>query len=108
MTDPDTTAPDDRPSRSGVRRHARRIVVLVVGITLLVLGVAMIALPGPAFLVVPAALAVLATEFETARRAQRWLVRKVRRSYSRLKGRDHVEPASDGAHQTDPRTPPAL
>ena len=50
---------------------ARRIVVAVTGTTLLLLGVAMIVLPGPAILILPAGLAVLATEFAWARR---WLI----------------------------------
>jgi tellurite resistance protein TerC len=44
------------------------LIVLVVGGTLLLIGVAMIVLPGPAFVVIPAGLAVLATEFLWARR----------------------------------------
>ncbi len=49
---------------------ARRIVVGVVGTTVVLLGVAMLVLPGPAFIVIPAGLAILALEFAWARR---WL-----------------------------------
>jgi tellurite resistance protein TerC len=49
-------------------RGAWRLIILVVGGTVLVVGVAMIALPGPAFVVIPAGLAILATEFVWARR----------------------------------------
>jgi tellurite resistance protein TerC len=48
----------------------RRIVVGVVGGTILLIGVALIVLPGPAFIVIPVGLAILATEFVWA---QRWL-----------------------------------
>ncbi len=48
----------------------KRIVVTVVGGTVLALGIALIVLPGPAFLVIPAGLAILAIEFAWARR---WL-----------------------------------
>lgn len=51
-------------------RRARKIVVLVIGSTVLALGAALIVLPGPAFVVIPVGLAILATEFEWARR---WL-----------------------------------
>ena len=51
-------------------QRIKRIVVAVVGGTVLALGVALIVLPGPAFLVIPAALAILAIEFAWARR---WL-----------------------------------
>ena len=48
----------------------KRIVVMVVGGTVLAIGIALIVLPGPAFLVIPAGLAILAIEFAWARR---WL-----------------------------------
>ena len=40
----------------------------IVGFTLLFVGVAMLVLPGPAIVVIPIALAILATEFLWARR----------------------------------------
>ena len=43
--------------------QARRLVVVVIGFTILAAGIAMIVLPGPAFVVIPVGLAVLATEF---------------------------------------------
>ncbi len=49
-------------------RHAKRIVVLFMGSTVLVVGVALLFLPGPAFVVIPVGLAILATEFVWARR----------------------------------------
>jgi uncharacterized protein (TIGR02611 family) len=41
----------------------RRILVGIIGFTVLLIGVAMIVLPGPAFIVIPLGLAILATEF---------------------------------------------
>lgn len=49
-------------------RHARRVIILVVGITVVAIGVAMMVLPGPAFIVIPVGLGILATEFLWARR----------------------------------------
>ncbi len=49
-------------------RQGRRIAVLFIGSTVLVIGVALLFLPGPAFVVIPAGLAILATEFVWARR----------------------------------------
>ena len=46
----------------------RRIVVGVVGGTLLIFGLLLVITPGPAFVVVPVALAILATEFVWAKR----------------------------------------
>jgi hypothetical protein len=55
----------------GLLRQARRLIVLVVGGTVLLLGVAMMVLPGPAVVVIPAGIAILATEFAWARRLLR-------------------------------------
>jgi tellurite resistance protein TerC len=46
---------------------ARRLVILLLGSTLVLIGVAMIVLPGPAVLVIPLGLAVLGMEFAWAR-----------------------------------------
>ena len=51
-------------------RIAKRIAVSVVGFTVLAIGVAMIVLPGPAFVVIPVGLGILGLEFAWARR---WL-----------------------------------
>ncbi|MEX0939514.1 MAG: PGPGW domain-containing protein [Pirellulales bacterium] len=59
----------DRLARGGYRQ-ARRIVIAVVGTTVLLVGVAMMLLPGPAIVVIPLGLAILAVEFAWARR---WL-----------------------------------
>jgi uncharacterized protein (TIGR02611 family) len=56
----------------------RRVIVSVIGATVLVIGVALLVLPGPAFIVIPIGLAILATEYAWARR---WL-KKVRRMAS--------------------------
>ncbi|MEP6670594.1 MAG: HAD-IC family P-type ATPase [Chthoniobacter sp.] len=53
-------------------RFARKLVVAVVGGSVVLVGVVMIILPGPAILVIPLGLAILATEFLWARR---WLIR---------------------------------
>ncbi len=60
----------DRVRAHGVRA-VRRVVVAVVGATILAVGLALLVLPGPAFLVIPIGLAVLALEFEWARRLLR-------------------------------------
>jgi uncharacterized protein (TIGR02611 family) len=51
-------------------KYARRVVVAIVGMTVLLFGIALTVLPGPAFIVIPIGLAILATEFAWARR---WL-----------------------------------
>ncbi|HSD11547.1 MAG TPA: PGPGW domain-containing protein [Candidatus Binatia bacterium] len=54
-------------SRSALR-HLRRLIVAVVGMTVLSIGVALILLPGPATLVIPVGLGILAIEFTWAER----------------------------------------
>lgn len=49
-------------------RQARRVLILIVGSSVVVVGVAMLVLPGPALVVIPLGLAILATEFVWARR----------------------------------------
>jgi tellurite resistance protein TerC len=71
-SDPQGPPPDEqrRPatvSRSALR-HLRRLVVGVIGVTVLTIGVAMIVLPGPATVVIPLGLGILAVEFAWARR----------------------------------------
>jgi len=48
--------------------QARRVIVIVAGFTVLLIGIALIVLPGPATLVIPLGLAILATEFVWAGR----------------------------------------
>lgn len=45
----------------------RRIIILVLGISVVIVGIIMIFTPGPAIVVIPAGLAILATEFVWAR-----------------------------------------
>ncbi len=59
---------------SALLRKARKLIVLIVGGTVVAIGAAMLVLPGPAFIVIPAGIAILATEFAWARR----LLRRVR------------------------------
>jgi uncharacterized protein (TIGR02611 family) len=53
-------------------RVAKKIVVATVGASVVLVGVVMIVTPGPAIVVIPAGLAILAVEFAWARR---WLRR---------------------------------
>ena len=49
-------------------KRARQAVVFVLGISVLAVGIVMIVAPGPAVVVIPLGLAILATEFLWARR----------------------------------------
>jgi tellurite resistance protein TerC len=60
----------------------RRILVFAVGSTVLLLGLVLLFTPGPAFVVIPIGLAILAIEFTWARH---WL-RKVRELIAQYNG----------------------
>lgn len=66
---------------------ARKVIVGVIGTTLLLIGLALIVLPGPAFIVIPIGLSVLATEFVWARRVVRRGRVFVGRSWRSVKNR---------------------
>jgi len=61
-------------------KQAKRVIVIVIGFTVLLAGVAMIVLPGPAFIVIPLGLAILATEFVWARNLLKKVKEKIRRA----------------------------
>lgn len=81
MTDKD--APDDACDKGGsaplaadLLKPIRQIVIFVLGMSVVIVGIAMIVLPGPATIVIPAGLAILATEFVWARRWLNYLKRR--------------------------------
>jgi tellurite resistance protein TerC len=67
-------------------RRIKRFIVLVVGYSILAVGIALLVLPGPAFVVIPIGLAVLATEVKWAQKL-----------LDRLKG--YFESAREAARQ---------
>ena len=69
------------PSPMTPLRRVKRMVIGLVGGTVILIGVALLVLPGPAFVVIPAGLAILAVEFAWARR---WL-HKARQWFSTRK-----------------------
>jgi uncharacterized protein (TIGR02611 family) len=80
LAEQDPELQEEARERNGVipaaLRQVWRLIILVVGVTVVAVGVAMIVLPGPAFVVIPAGLGILATEFMWARR----LLDRVKRS----------------------------
>lgn len=74
---------------------ARRIVIGIVGASVLLLGVIMIVTPGPALAVIPLGLAILAIEFVWARR---WL-QKLREMISQRNANGRAERAETRRQQ---------
>ena len=73
-------------------QQATRLIVIVVGFTVLLIGLAMVVLPGPAIVVVPLGLAILATEFVWARRLLRRMKQEVERLKSAVGGKATPHP----------------
>jgi uncharacterized protein (TIGR02611 family) len=99
-------------------RHAKRVAIFVVGITVILLGVIMVVGPGPGPLTIYGGLAILAIEFAWARRWMRkanqmvvkqaeWSVKRfrwprVRLMLSRLKKRIAADEAAGGSQDRPP------
>jgi uncharacterized protein (TIGR02611 family) len=77
MSDPDPRSPFWRALHV-TYKSARRIIIGVVGLTVVLVGLAMLVLPGPAFIVIPTGLAILGAEFAFARRWLRVLKKQAR------------------------------
>lgn len=66
-------------------KKAKRLIIGVIGFTILLIGIVMVVLPGPAFIVIPIGLGVLATEFVWARR----LLKKVKEQIAKNTKKRH-------------------
>jgi uncharacterized protein (TIGR02611 family) len=71
------------------KRHGRRVAVTVVGSVVVLAGLVMCVLPGPGILTVAAGLAILATEYEWARRLLHKVRQSARDTYERATGKRH-------------------
>jgi uncharacterized protein (TIGR02611 family) len=58
---------DEKHPLYGPYRMAKRIAIGIVGGSVLIIGICMIVLPGPAFVVIPVGLGILGIEFAWAR-----------------------------------------
>jgi tellurite resistance protein TerC len=67
-------------------QQAKRLIVIVAGFTVLLIGIALILLPGPAFLVIPVGFGVLATELVWARK----LLTKLKSTFQKGKVENHA------------------
>ncbi len=60
-------------------KKVKKLIVAVIGFTVLGFGVLLIVLPGPAFIIIPLGLSILATEFLWARKILDRLKNKIKR-----------------------------
>jgi uncharacterized protein (TIGR02611 family) len=78
--------PPVHEASTGPLRWVWRAIILIVGSTVVVIGIALIVLPGPAFIVIPAGLAILGVEFAFARRWLRRVQARVDRTLEQMRG----------------------
>ena len=62
----------------------RKAIVAVVGFTVVLIGVVMVVTPGPALVVIPLGLAILATEFVWAKRLLKWSQEMVKKKLEKV------------------------
>jgi uncharacterized protein (TIGR02611 family) len=88
---------NDKHPLFGTYKVAKRVAIGIVGGSILVVGVAMVVLPGPAFIVIPVGLGILGLEFAWARR---WL-KKVKEKAQDVGRSMTGRPAIDRSNPTD-------
>jgi uncharacterized protein (TIGR02611 family) len=76
---------DIRHPRRSLAGHTKRAVVTIVGALLMVVGVVLTVLPGPAILFFIAGFAVLGSEYDWAQDALQWTKEKYRQARQKLK-----------------------
>jgi uncharacterized protein (TIGR02611 family) len=82
-------------------RHLWRIAVAIVGTLVLLVGIVMLVTPGPAFVVIPLGLGILATQFRWAKHALRQMKQRatqIVRATGRTSG-DSAEPSRSNSGQ---------
>lgn len=68
-------------------KQIKKIIIAVVGFTILVLGLLMIVLPGPAFIFIPLGLTILASEFVWAEMWLKKVKSKFKEANDKIKGK---------------------
>lgn len=58
-------------------KQLKKVTVAIIGFTVLIIGLLMIVLPGPAFILIPVGLSILATEFIWAKKLKDRLKEKI-------------------------------
>lgn len=62
-------------------KQIKRLIIGIIGTSILIIGIAMIVLPGPAFIVIPVGLSILATEFLWAKK----MIEKFKNKFEEMK-----------------------
>lgn len=84
---------------------AKKVAVGIIGGLVVLIGILMIPLPGPAFLVIPAGLAILATEFPWAQRLLDRVKAKLKEWKGKAKAKRQAAKAKKLSAASGPRPP---
>ena len=67
-----------------ILRQTKRLIVFFIGGTILVFGIVLIFTPGPAIIIIPLGLAILATEFVWARVLLKHVKEKAKQTHKKI------------------------
>jgi uncharacterized protein (TIGR02611 family) len=65
-------------------KQFKRLIVAIVGSTILLIGIMLIVLPGPAFIIIPLGLSILASEFMWAKKLMDRLKEKLVKVFTKF------------------------
>ena len=82
-------------------KQARRLIVAVIGGTVLIAGVIMIVTPGPAVVVIPLGLGILATEFLWARSLLHRVKDHISKTADKMKNRNRKYPPENSENSSE-------
>ncbi len=67
------------------KRVIKKLIISIIGSLLLIIGIIMIIVPGPAYLIIPAGLGILGTEYLWAKRLHQRINESIYKFFKRLK-----------------------
>ncbi len=79
-------------------RQARRIAVLIIGSSVILVGVVMLVTPGPAFVIIPLGFVILATEFVWARAVLKRLKKEAMSVVNSISGKKESPPPEEAGN----------
>ncbi|MGK9367767.1 PGPGW domain-containing protein [Melioribacter sp. Ez-97] len=65
------------------KKKLKKIIISVAGGTLLIIGIIMIIVPGPAYLIIPAGLSILGTEYLWARELNKKIKKRINKFFNK-------------------------
>ncbi len=65
----------------------RQVVIFIIGTVTVIIGIILVPLPGPGWVIIFAGFAILATEFAYAEKVRAWLVKTFKDGWEQLKTR---------------------